>query len=264
MQDFPIHAQRDEPPTLADGEEEEHDGGDANEDEGEEDLENEEFSDDEDGDSDGNIDFDKEDAFITHTYPFHQFPIIESHIHPRFVIYDAGKKLISGSAALSFFEVHPDLKVTLKKVVRLFRCWTAVRSRDDFLKAGRLRDKPEDNWPDDQTEPRRLPNPTGKRTFSPLEGDGSPKPSKRPKSGGDQDCAWLDDVTLGELDPDQSPQKAWQDKIVWIKTWVGQVPLDAMDPMQLPVDIGVTDKIVCHTPDQYGLDSEDMDSVLSA
>ena len=27
---------------------------------------------------------------------------------------------------------------------------------------------------------------------------------------------WLDDVTLGELDPEQSPQKSWRQKAAWI------------------------------------------------
>ena len=45
----------------------------------------------------------------------------------------------------------------------------------------------------------------------------------------------LGDVTLGELDPEQSPQKSWREKAAWIHTWAEQGTRDAMEEIPLNV-----------------------------
>ena len=213
-----------------------------------------------------NIDFNLEDAFTAHTFPFHQFPEIRSHVHPRFVICNAGAKLAEGFRIYDFSEGRAYLVEDLNKVSEIYKAWTKPRLPSDFPAQKTLRrNKPAGDFPDDQTEYGRLPLPPTqlKRIFPPLDGDGSPKPTKRAKSGGGNDSVWLDDATLGELDQDSSPKKAWQDKMAWIQSWVGQVPLD-VTVEEVPMDIDLADKLTHHTPDQYPLGPEDMDALLSA
>ena len=213
-----------------------------------------------------NIDFNLEDAFTAHTFPFHQFPEIRSHIHPHFVICNTGAKLAKGFHIYDFSEGRAYLVGDLNKVSEIYKAWTKPHLPSDFPAQKTLRrNKPAGDFPDDQTEYGRLPLPPTqlKRIFSPLDGDGSPKPTKRAKSGGGNDSVWLDDATLGKLDQDSSPKKAWQDKMAWIQSWVGQVLLD-VTVEEVPMDIDLADKLTHHTPDQYPLGPEDMDALLSA
>ena len=220
-----------------------------------------------DNESNGEVDFNLEDAFVCHIHPFHGFPVIKSHVHPRFVICNSGGKLKkSVFLQVQYRSLNPSRRNALDQIKEIYESWTEPDIiPKEFIDAGALhQEKPSDDPPDDKTEPRRLRSHTKeKRTFPPLAGDGSSKPSKRPKSGGANDSAWLDDATLGELEPDQSPKKAWHDKVAWIQSWVGQVPMDATVE-EIPMDIEVADKLACQTPDECASDSEDMESLLSA
>jgi hypothetical protein len=262
MKNFPIHVQHD----ISSVHDDDRDSRDT-----EEDIADEEFSDDNeeaienDGSSDDTIDFNLEESFTAFTFPYRGLPTIVSHIHPRFAIYNAGLKMLSGAIGTRFVSDDNQQYVeSLTKVYEIYDAWVTTRSKEDFDIVGRpQQDKPEGGYPDDKTEPERLPEippPVPKRAAP--EGD-SPKSGKRPKSGGGQDSAWLDDETLGELDSNRSPQKAWHDKIAWIQSWVGQVPLDGTVE-EVPMGIDLADKLTRHTPDQYPVDSEDMNSLLSA
>lgn len=196
-----------------------------------------------------NIDFSLEDAFTAHTFPFHQFPEIRSHIHPRFVICNSGAKLV-GTSLFGFSEGQEYLEEDLIKLFEIYKAWTKPCLPSDFPTQKTLRpNKPAGDFPDDQTEYGRLPLPPNqpKRIFPHLDGDSSPKPeAKRAKSGGANDSVWLDDATLGELNQDSSPKKAWQDKLAWIQSWVGQVPLN-VTVEEVPMDIDLADKLTHHT-----------------
>ena len=220
-----------------------------------------------DNESNGEVDFNLEDAFVCHIHPFHGFPVIKSHVHPRFVICNSGGKLKkSVFLQVQYRSLNPSRRNALDQIKEIYESWidSNIVPRE-FTDAEALhQEKPSDDPPDDKTEPRRLRSHTReKRTFPPLAGDGSPQPSKRPKSGGANDSAWLDDATLGELEPDQSPKKAWHDKVAWIQSWVGQVPMDATVE-EIPMDVEVADKLACQAPDECASDSEDMESLLSA
>jgi len=212
-------------------------------------------------DANDNADFN----FVCHMHPFHQFPLIKSHVHPRFVICNTGGKLKdSVYLAGRYKSFNPSREDALDQIREIYESWTDLDIPREFTHTGALhQDKPSDDFPDNQTEPRRLRLRKEKRIFSPLAGDGCPKPRKRLKSGGANDSAWLDDAPLGRLDPDRSPKKAWQDKVAWIQSWVERIPTDATVE-EIPMDIEVVDKLACQTPDECTSDSEDMESMVSA
>ena len=79
---------------------------------------------------------------------------------------------------------------------------------------------------DDKTEHTHVRGPPSSRA-------GNFRKEKRVKSS--DGSPWLDDVTLGELDPEQSPQKSWRQKAAWIQTWAKRAPWDAMEEIHLVV-----------------------------
>ncbi|EDR13614.1 uncharacterized protein LACBIDRAFT_292431 [Laccaria bicolor S238N-H82] len=210
------------------------------------------------------VDFNLEDAFVCHTLPFHQFPVIKSHVHPRFVICNSGGKLNKFVYSTSRYNhFNPLHETALLHIKQIYESWTKedIVPRE-FTASGPLhQENTPFDFPDDKTEHRRLRSHTKrKRISSPLIEDVPSKPSRRAKSGGANDSVWLDDATLGELEPDQSPKKAWHDKLAWIQSWVGQVPMDAT----VEEDIEVVDKPACQTCDECVSDSDDMESLLSS
>ena len=65
----------------------------------------------------------------THTYPYNTLPLLKSHLHPQFVIFNAGSKLsklMGGKSTLNELqkvsENHPD--VDLNTVIMLYDAWT--------------------------------------------------------------------------------------------------------------------------------------------
>ena len=69
--------------------------------------------------------------------------------------------------------------------------------------------------------------PEAKRSGPPASKAGDFRKVKQVKSS--DGSPWLDDVTLGELEPEQSPQESWRQKTAWIQTWAKRVPWDAME-----------------------------------
>ena len=62
------------------------------------------------------------DDFATHVYPFQTLPLLKSHLHPKFAIINAGRKLATSSSAYS-----PQLMLdypSLSHVLTLYLCWT--------------------------------------------------------------------------------------------------------------------------------------------
>lgn len=222
-----------------------------------------------DNQSNNEVDFNLEDAFVCHILPFQGLPAIKSHVHPRFVICNSGRKLKKSLLRADEYEtVNFPHRDALRRIVDIYESWIEPGIIPAKFIDAVPQAKPSDNWPDDKTEPRRSRYPLrsltdGKRITSPLFGDAPSKPSKRAKSGGANDSAWLDDATLAELERDHSPKKTWHDKVAWIQSWVGQVPMDATVE-EVPMDIEVVDKLACQTFDECASDSEDTESLLSA
>jgi hypothetical protein len=61
--------------------------------------------------------------FIHHDYPFNTLPLLESHLHPKFVIYDAGIKMFSFLRDPSFTAQMVRDFPSLKMTVELYIAW---------------------------------------------------------------------------------------------------------------------------------------------
>jgi hypothetical protein len=57
-----------------------------------------------------------------HTYPYDKLPILQSHLHPKFVLINAGSKLVDLKTAL-INKIFEDFPIT-RKVVELYQAWT--------------------------------------------------------------------------------------------------------------------------------------------
>ncbi|GLB35619.1 hypothetical protein LshimejAT787_0211840 [Lyophyllum shimeji] len=78
--------------------------------------------------------------FTYFPHPYHNFPIIASHLHPRFVICDAGRKLRMGLLLFPYMRQHPSLESEIEKMVEIYNAWTDIDPRNDdaqaFLSSG--------------------------------------------------------------------------------------------------------------------------------
>ena len=79
-------------------------------------------------------------AFKTNIYPFTEFHAIISHVHPRFVLYDAGSKVFDNSPAIDDIEAAPQLEPIVEKISEIYESWTA-RKRLLRMTAGTTLDK---------------------------------------------------------------------------------------------------------------------------
>ena len=59
--------------------------------------------------------------FIVHKYPYKSFPLLQSHLHPQFVIFDSGRKLKKLEAAV--LKKLADDTPSLLNVVQLHSAW---------------------------------------------------------------------------------------------------------------------------------------------
>lgn len=74
-------------------------------------------------------------SFTTHIYPFPNFPLIRTHIHPKFAILEAGRQLLSmiTSERQSFHRVTSTYPIT-EDVLDIYTAWTRdrpVEAEDD-------------------------------------------------------------------------------------------------------------------------------------
>ncbi|KAF8637443.1 hypothetical protein AX17_002808 [Amanita inopinata Kibby_2008] len=70
----------------------------------------------------------KPEHFAIYTHPFENLPLLESHLHPKFAILEAGRKLdlLDADVLVSFLEGH----LILKKVNQIYKAWTRQRPED--------------------------------------------------------------------------------------------------------------------------------------
>ncbi|KAH9015416.1 hypothetical protein EDB84DRAFT_1582187 [Lactarius hengduanensis] len=93
-----------------------------------------------------------EDFFNHYLYPYHDFPTIESHVHPRFIICNSGAKLV---AATGLYETT-NLKDDLVKVQVIWNSWMKAVLTKEFLE--KTSDGADPDIEDDSSEkttPRR-------------------------------------------------------------------------------------------------------------
>ncbi|KAF8445086.1 hypothetical protein L210DRAFT_3758925 [Boletus edulis BED1] len=122
------------------------------------------------------------DHFCLYAYPFHDYPIVESHLRPHFVILEAGRKLkqLPLEYIPGLFAQYP----ILVQVSNLYASWTAAISRhvladENFNPPPSQEDSEDEDEDDNKTVRGRYNNPP--KRFG---GDGSPtKPLKRVKTG---------------------------------------------------------------------------------
>ena len=65
---------------------------------------------------------DNNDLSRSYSYPFSDFPTIVSHVHPRFVIYHAGRSLVGRQ--YTFLDARPDLLSAVERIISIYKSWT--------------------------------------------------------------------------------------------------------------------------------------------
>ncbi|GLB35617.1 hypothetical protein LshimejAT787_0211820 [Lyophyllum shimeji] len=162
------------------------------------------------------------DDFTFFVHPYDDFPVIASHVLPRFALYDAGRK-ICGNLAVGYRKQHPALRQQLDKVEKIYEAWTkelddGAPDVDAFLNGGGDDSSQGDHGKDDEFGGNDANSDrTGKGRAYPARkrpdtDDGSPGGSKRQRQGYsskqqrlvEDGTAWLDDVTLREFDQQAS------------------------------------------------------------
>jgi len=79
-----------------------------------------------------------------HAYPFDQFPLLPSHIQPRFAIVEAGRQLLklSSKNRARIIQDHP----ISEKLIALYRAWTKPIPEDALEDDTYRRYKPGERW----------------------------------------------------------------------------------------------------------------------
>ena len=101
--------------------------------------------------------------FTYYPHPYHEFPTIESHAHPRFVICNSGSKLLSN--LLDWQKVHETRKDDLKKVQLIWIAWKETVPSEEFEKE--LLERGDSDIEDDKsqrTASHRAPQSTGSKS----------------------------------------------------------------------------------------------------
>ncbi|KAF8869661.1 hypothetical protein BD779DRAFT_1681849 [Infundibulicybe gibba] len=149
------------------------------------------------------------DDFTFLPFPLYNGQKFKSHIHPKFVICNAGQKL-DGHGLSDFLTIYPFDSVDLNKVFNIFRAWTTyvtgTEAIIDFQQSGDPDDPggAQSQSSSQQTKMRRVFN---RKRPAPSRGGGSPTPQqgKKQKQGGQDSSSWmLDEKTLCELDTKSS------------------------------------------------------------
>ncbi|RDB29096.1 hypothetical protein Hypma_014795 [Hypsizygus marmoreus] len=178
-------------------------------------------------------------AYTIMAYPYRELGVLKSHVTPRYIIANAGEKMTTGPSRyvtlLAYNETiarliaqgAPEtLRGIMEKISHIYERWTAAVPADEaFLLSPGVGDNFSDT--SKKTAPHRAWSAAGKRTRRSRapSGDGSPTPSKKSKTGGNNDAVWLDDETLHELDNCHglSPEKERETKLSSIRQWIDEV-----------------------------------------
>ncbi|KAH9058353.1 hypothetical protein EDB87DRAFT_1626195 [Lactarius vividus] len=159
------------------------------------------------------------DFFNYYLYPYHDFPTIESHVHPRFVICNSGSKL---GAATGVYETTKD---GLAKVLAIWNSWKQVVPTREFIeKTSEGGDPDIEDDSSQKTTPHRVQRRRTLHKRKAAGGQDSPvsKSSKRqtPQDGGIR----LDGETLHEFDRQSSSHNGLTiPKNQWIRDWLGGI-----------------------------------------
>jgi hypothetical protein len=135
--------------------------------------------------------------FTYYPYPYHDFPIIISHVHPRFVICNSGFKLEADVFKWQIhYEAHRD---DLAKVQAIWNSWRKVIPKGPFVTKITVEDNPDVNNDDShKTTPRRIHRCTGPKRKVPEE-QSSPTPKGSKQQRVVDNDVWLDDDTASPI-----------------------------------------------------------------
>jgi len=139
--------------------------------------------------------------FTFYPHPYHGFPVIISHVHPRFVICNTGSKLSST-------EWPADGRADdMIKILNIWKRWSQVVNRSQPAGQAFINNSRDDgsDFGDDNSEHttshRREPR---KRKLPEQQGSPTPAPKNSKQQRPADDGAWLDDDTLREFDQQTS------------------------------------------------------------
>jgi hypothetical protein len=140
--------------------------------------------------------------FSFYPHPYDDFPVIVSHVHPRFVICNTGAKLLSSTA-------WPE-DVWNLKIQNIWKTWSQPvdRSQLDGQVLSFLNCKNDDPDGGDHdsvhTSTRRVLCNSLKRKRSEQQGSPTPAPKSSKQQRLADDGTWIDDETLREFDQQSS------------------------------------------------------------
>ncbi|KIM44021.1 hypothetical protein M413DRAFT_443087 [Hebeloma cylindrosporum] len=130
----------------------------------------------------------KAEDFEIYLFPYKEFPVIESHLLPHFVIYNAGKKLAKMDQKEAVYKEFIETNAHIDQVekmadatLRLFHRWT---NRHQFPPEWLLKTPPPTRSPPSHSS--RAPTEPQRQSKRSPERQGSPTKSKRAKTDGGQ------------------------------------------------------------------------------
>ncbi|KAH8976874.1 hypothetical protein EDB86DRAFT_3013841 [Lactarius hatsudake] len=158
------------------------------------------------------------DFFSYYLYPYHDFPTIESHVHPRFIICNSGAKLV---AATGIYETT-NLKDDLTKVQVIWNSWRqAVLTKEFLEKTSEGGDPDIEDDSSEKTTPRRAHLRRTPRHRKAAGGQDSPAPKNSKQQTLQDSGIRLDGETLHEFDRQSSSHNGLTNpKNQWIQDWL--------------------------------------------
>jgi hypothetical protein len=144
--------------------------------------------------------------FTLHSHPYHDFPTIVSHVHPRFVLCNAGPKILQD------YDVWKEQGVRKEDMPKVSDIWLAWSKTVDRVKPNgkafflNPRNDDPDAGDDDSvhTTSHRVTRNSTKRKFPEQQGSPTPAPKSSKHQKLADDGTWIDDETLREFDQQSS------------------------------------------------------------
>lgn len=180
--------------------------------------------------------------FTYYPHPYHDFPTIVSHVHPRFVICNSGSKLEADVFKWQMqYEVHKD---DLAKVQAIWNLWRMAIPKGPFVTRISVDDDPDIKDDDShKTTPCRIRRSTRPKRKAPEE-QHSPTPQGSKQQKLMDSGMWLDDETLHEFDnqvPLHPSCTGFKDQ--FILDWLTKITRSGQE---VEVDHGVPDFGIVH------------------
>ena len=143
--------------------------------------------------------------FTLYTHPYHNFPTIVSHAHPRFIICNAGAKLAS-NLDVHVWSKQGDWLEEMTMINEIWNAWSKVVDQDQPDRRAFVQTKPSNHNISDSdsqhTTRHRMLRKRLKRKG--LEEQSSPPRRNSKRQKGVNNSAWLDDEILRELNQQAS------------------------------------------------------------